>query len=235
MPPLTRSLSIAVVVLASCVAVASAKAPIRTRTIHSERAKRYEATSKYPVLLDRTPLAAFANRTIAAEVRKEQREFVKMAIQETAKTPPNNPYGFDANPAYQLYRKPSLYSVAMEYYQYTDGAHGYGYRVMYNFALIDGKPQRVFLRDFFKEGSDYRKQVEKTLMEKLHHDQRAEFIGEVAQLSPGQLNRFMVEPNGLRFWFNAYEVASYAQGPVDIKLTFADLGPDFKRSLIPAK
>jgi hypothetical protein len=234
----TRSLSFAVMTALfvwPCGAFAAAKTPIRTRTIHAERGKRYDATTKYPVLLDKTPLAALANHTISADVRKEQAEFIQMALRETAKEPQENPYGYDVSPAYQRYWKPGLYSVALEFYQFTGGAHGYSYRVMYNFALVDGKPRRMFLKDFFKDGTDYRKQVEKTLMDKLHHDERAEFIREVAQLSPAQLNRFTIEPDGLRFWFNPYEVASYARGPVDIKLKFADLGPDLRRDLIPLR
>ncbi|BDI34428.1 hypothetical protein CCAX7_64790 [Capsulimonas corticalis] len=228
------SLTAAVAVL-SCVAAATAQAPTKLRTIHASRAKRYEATCKYPVLRSNTPLAELANRTIAADVRKQQQAFVRMALQETAKEPPRNPYGFDASPMYQRYWFPRLYSVGMEFYEYTDGAHGNSYRVMYNFAEVDGKPQRMFLKDFFTNGSDYRKQVETKLMDKLHHDSRADFIGEVVQLSPTQLNRFVVEPDGLRFWFDPYEVAAYAQGPVDIKLTLAELGPDFKRSLLLAR
>ena len=230
-----RPAAFVIAIAALAYSAAFAHSPTTMRTLRPIHAKRYEAESKYPVLRDRTALAALANHVIAADVRKAQHEFIVMAIRETAKNPPTNPYGFDASPMYQRYWFPRLYSVGMQYYQYTDGAHGYSYRVMYNFAEIGGKPQRMFLKDFFAEGSEYRKIVETKLMSKLHHDERAEFIHEVVQLSPTQLNRFVVEPDGLRFWFDQYEVASYARGPVDIKLTLADLGPEFKRSLLLAK
>ena len=133
--------------------------------------------------------------------------------------------------SFSHYASPSLYSVGMQDYLYEDGAHGGLLRVTFNFALVNGQPKRLSLADFFTTGSDYRSQVEKILLAKLHKDPRALFIGTVTALTPAQLNRFVVESDGLRFWFDQYEVAPYSAGPVDVKLTIAELGPDFRRSL----
>jgi hypothetical protein len=123
----------------------------------------------------------------------------------------------------------------MENYQYADGAHGDTPRTTFNFALVNGQPKRLQLADFFAPGMDSRRHVQALLMAKLHKDSRAQFIGEVKTLSTAQLNRFVVERDGLRFWFDPYEVASYAAGPIDVKLTVAELGPDFKGSLLHAR
>lgn len=196
----------------------------------------YSLKASYPVLEGNSPLATFANRTLADWVRAQQQTFLAMAKKSLGHGRPEfAPYESQIDSFSHYDAAPRLYSVGMENYQYADGAHGDTPRTTFNFALVNGQPKRLQLADFFAPGTDSRRHVQVLLMAKLHKDSRAQFIGEVKTLSTAQLNRFVIERDGLRFWFDPYEVASYAAGPIDVKLTVAELGPDFKRSLLHAR
>ncbi len=213
-------------------------AQAQTITRHATRVVRpgyYRLETTCPVLTGGSPLARFANRAIADWARRQQQTFLTTTKQSLGGDRPRyGVYESQITSFSRCYSGPSLYSVGMEDYLYADGAHGGLLHVTFNFALVNGQPKRLMLADFFAPGSDYRAQVNKLLLARLRKDPRAVFIGEVTALTPTQLNRFVVEPGGLRFWFEQYEVAPYSTGPVDVKMTAAELGPDFRRNLIPA-
>jgi hypothetical protein len=197
----------------------------------TSRAGYYSAKTTYVTPPSGSLLAQIADATLAAWTRTQARDFVKKNREDFTHGKPSTPYYYQMTPFHARYFAPTLFSVAMVRDQYTGGAHGLTARTTFNFGIIDGHPKRLGLADFFAPGADYRTQVQRLLLAKLHHDERALFINDVKALSHDQLNRFVVEHDGLRFYFDPYEVGPYAAGPIDVKLTAEELGPAFRSHL----
>ncbi len=216
------------------VAGMNAHARTMVQTLPPVQHKHYYAKSAYPVLLGDSPLARFADAALGKWVWAQQKEFVAQARHDFADGhahyPPDR-YGYEVSTAYRYAPSPRLFSVGLEQFEDTAGAHPSTFRYTFNFGLVHDRPRPLTLGDFFTPGSDYRNRVQGLLLAKLHRDPRALFIGQYRALTPTQLNHFVVERGGLRFYFDPYEVGPYASGPIDVTLTATELGPGFRRDL----
>lgn len=99
--------------------------------------------------------AARLNSAIMEQFNKVQAENLQLANEATADDffEPSMKYEFTVDYKVQ-YNKDGLISIVMTYYSYTGGAHGGGYRVAYNYDLIEGK--ELNLQDIFsKDGNAY--------------------------------------------------------------------------------
>ena len=208
-----------------------AQAQTAIRSLPPVNHKYYYAKSSYPVLRGESPLARLADTTLEHWAQTQQSQFVSQARHDfahgAAQYAPNG-YGYEVSVAYRYARPFRLFSVCLEQYEDTGGAHPNTFRFTFNFGLVHGRPQRLTLGDFFTPESDYRTRVQSLLLARLHKDSRAAFIGQYRALTAAQLNHFVVERGGLRFYFDPYEVGPYAAGPIDVMLTAAELGPDFR-------
>ncbi|MDQ2798011.1 MAG: RsiV family protein [Armatimonadota bacterium] len=219
------------------------RAQTTSRVLNGSRHGRYQAVTHYPILRTRTPLTRFANSTLLAWARSEQRTFARevgeaRAGRKTLDAQEGvNPYAYEARPIYIHYFAPRLFSVGMEEYTDLGGAHPSTERDTFNFGLVHGQPKRLTLGDFFRPGAAYRARVQKVVLAKLRKTGRADWLqdGSVKTLTRVEINRFVVERDGLRFYLNPYDVGSYASGPFQVKLRWAELGPSFNRSLVSAR
>ncbi|MCS6776282.1 MAG: DUF3298 and DUF4163 domain-containing protein [Chloroherpetonaceae bacterium] len=134
-----------------------------------------------------------------------------------------------------IYRSPRLVSILFDMLQYTGGAHPNAFYRTFNLGMVNGKPALMRLADFFVPGSDFRQQISDAIINKLMLNEAAVDVvnGKVTRLTEEQLERFVVGPEGLRFFFNHYELGPYAAGRFNVRLTVQELGTDFKRALLP--
>ncbi len=205
------------------------------QTLKSSKQGYYKAVATYPKFSERTKVARETNGLILRWIRKEQQRFVKEArkTQESLGMP-TAPYHHAIDYVVRHADTMALISVQCEVYQYTGGAHGNSAFVVFNVGIVDGKARRVTLADFFGSDTSYSLWISDTLLSRLKQDDRATFIreGTVRTLTKDQLELFVVQEDGLLFLFNRYDVGPYSAGTFSVKLTLAELGENFNRSLI---
>lgn len=229
---------IAVAVLTLCASLQVFSGEPVAKTLKLTREKYYNAVVVYPQFQERTGLAREVNNTIVRWARKDQSRFINQC-KKTFETlgQPIAPYDYKADYVVMHSDSARLISVKFEVYEYTGGAHGNLAYVVFNMGRAKGKVQQMMLDDFFEGDTAYRKQVADLLLSKLKQDEGATFVrdGTVDSLTNDQLNRFVVQPDGLLFLFNPYDVGPWSSGAIQVKLRVEELGEGFKRKMIGIK
>lgn len=195
----------------------------------------YDIQLTYPHFSDATPLVRFANTMLALWARSELDRFPQEHRRVFAGSDkPRAPYTYKATPKVSSFAATRLISVVFDTYQYTGGAHGNPAYVVFNFGVIDTKATRLALGDLFAPEAPYRRFVADAVIKKLKRDERAAFVrnGQVKSLTPLQLERFVVDSNGLLFLIDPDEVGPYAAGRFQVKLSVAELGPGVRRTFV---
>jgi hypothetical protein len=131
-----------------------------------------------------------------------------------------------------------LLSIKMEYYQFTGGAHGGTQFEYLNYNLETGEKinwQDVFKKDsnYLQVISDYSKiQLKKQLLQGQESMSDEKWITEGTKPNPDNYNTNVgfysesskaAENRGLSVTFQQYQVAAYAQGPVEIVVPYTEL------------
>jgi hypothetical protein len=118
---------------------------------------------------------------------------------------------------------PDFLSLRLDTYSYTGGAHGNHLTQCHSFLWRDGLMHRVKLADFFRADSDWKSRACGVLLADLKR-QKAEWPmgGEVNGFKADHF-KFTVSPGGFEFYFDPYEVGSYAQGRFVVKVPFAEV------------
>ena len=120
----------------------------------------------------------------------------------------------------QLTNIPSLWSYAMDVYEYTGGAHGNRYLLIQNYDLQTG--DAVSEQDLFID--DYYEPLKSLLLESLiAQTDEAETKKDLRRLGysvddvvPNE--NFYVTAEGITYVYNPYEIAPYAMGCIQISL-----------------
>lgn len=206
-----------------------------TKSLSVKNEGYYKAGAKYPQFQERTRLAREVNNAIVKWARKEQRRFVnacKKTFENLGK--PITPYEYKADYVVMYSDSSRLISIQFEVYEYTGGAHGNFAYTVFNMGWVKGKAKLLKLADFFAADTTYRKHLAVTLLEKLKEDDRAAFArdGSVTSLTNDQLELFVVQPDGLLFLFNRYDVGPWSSGAIQVKLTVEELGEGFRAGMV---
>ena len=221
---------------ALCLAVLITSLPAAdytTKKIEAKKKDLYETTSRYLEFSTTHPLASIINPELKLMAANEQKrwvaEVVEMQKEYKMNTPWTQEFGMEA-----AYVTPKLASITIMREGYTGGAHGYGFTDTRNFGLVNGKPKKLTLEDFFDPTFKPGPYVSKLIVAKLKKEEGADWVhnGEFKKVEPKQLQRFSASPNGLTWYFNAYEVGPYAAGDFEVKLSVAELGAKFKKGML---
>jgi len=133
-------------------------------------------------------------------------------------------YYKDIESRVQLYHQ-HLLVYRIDYHEYTGGAHGIYMSSFLNMDLRTLSPVR--LEDLFVE--DYEEELTELLWKQLMEDNHAQTRQEVEDMgycSTGDLapiENFYLGREGITFYYNVYEIAPYAMGPVKITLSYETL------------
>jgi Deacetylase PdaC/Protein of unknown function (DUF3298) len=130
------------------------------------------------------------------------------------------------------YQSPKAMSVMINKYTFAGGAHPNTYTTVLNFDLNTGKTFQ--LKDLVTDLKKLKVLVEKKFREVRELSTSANFNDEGYFWEEGfQLpENFSLDTNGLQFFYNTYEVASYAQGPTEFLLSWKELEGIVKKELI---
>ncbi len=127
----------------------------------------------------------------------------------------------------------NMVSVLIDSYVFTGGAHGYGGISFINIETKTGK--RIANQDLFKNYSDFAQYVEKVFRSKY------EILENESINSTGfffENEKFTLPENigvtntDVILYYNPYEISSYAEGPIEIKIKKEDVASYFKFDIL---
>ncbi|MDR0995123.1 MAG: DUF3298 and DUF4163 domain-containing protein [Tannerella sp.] len=124
----------------------------------------------------------------------------------------------------------NLLSFAIDFENYTGGAHGSQSYTAFNIDLRTGN--QITEADLYNDGYDT--ELAKLLVAKLVQNNKVgnpkelESIGyfSVDEIYPN--NNFSIDSTGITYHFNEYEIAAYAVGRSDVHLSFEEIKPLLK-------
>lgn len=150
-----------------------------------------------------------------------------MEYQKIIAKNPGDPFGWEANVTGKIKHLSSqILNIEIEHYSFTGGAHGYQGLRSIVIDPLTGK--NIPNAKLFKNEDAFKKFAEKTFRIQFQIPANSNinstdlmFEEEKFQLPQ---NYFFTD-SGLLLYYNTYEIASYAQGPQELLLTFKELEP----------
>jgi Deacetylase PdaC/Protein of unknown function (DUF3298) len=130
------------------------------------------------------------------------------------------------------YQSPKAVSVMINKYTFAGGAHPNTYVSMLNFDLNSGKT--LSLKDLVTDLKKLNALAEQKFREVRELSANEDF-NDAGYFWSGSFQlpeNFSLDKNGLQFFYNTYEVASYADGPTEFLLTWQELDGIVKMELI---
>ncbi|WP_031426526.1 DUF3298 and DUF4163 domain-containing protein [Flavimarina sp. Hel_I_48] len=149
----------------------------------------------------------------------------RTANSEFPNLPSTEGYEFTSNSSISLETE-SLLSIAIEMYSYWGGAHGYGSTTYVNFDKKDGK--QLTMDNLIKDKQKFRELAERLFRkeEDIPETRNINNTGYFFENDTFSLpNNFGFEKDTLILIYNPYEVASYAEGQITIKIPKAEAAP----------
>lgn len=140
---------------------------------------------------------------------------------------PKEIFGWEAKiEAKVAYHTDSILNIRMENYMFTGGAHGYsGIRSL----LFDPKTGKNIPNEYlFRDLNKFTAFAETKFRAKykIPAGQNINATGLMFESDKFELPMsFFFQENGLQLYYNTYEVASYADGPKDLLLSYEELKP----------
>lgn len=124
-----------------------------------------------------------------------------------------------------MFQNDSLLAYAVEYSDYTGGAHG-SYRVTYTNIdlndLVTLSEEDLFKPDYYKPLAD---KIVSSLMKKFNAPVADSLLMHgffaVDDIVPN--NNFWLDDKGIHYAYNQYEIAPYAMGVIDVSVPYSDL------------
>lgn len=186
--------------------------------------KKYEVAVDFPTFNGSSPLVWLANRTVSVELQKAK-DYVAFCKKDQ-KENPGFIAGYDYQSGFNVSTfRPDLISLSFGINSYAGGAHGSNTTRPYSFGIVHGAAKQLRLQDLFKAGLKGREIVSKIVMAKLAKDERAQWVadGTVKALDKETCEAFVISAKGLEYTFDPYVMGSYAAGPVDCIVSYAEL------------
>ncbi len=194
------------------------------------KAQRYDLETSLPRLAGSDSIrAAKFNREIDRFVSKQIGDFREFVAEEsksaaqglrTTEIPNSLEVGHSITSSSDKH-----ISILFTYFSYTGGAHPNTNTASLNYDLEKG--EEIPLGSLFKQGSDYLKVISDyciTELSKLKVGD-ADWIRRGAGPKAENFKSWNITPQGLMITFDAYQVASYAEGPQEVVIPFSVLKP----------
>lgn len=186
----------------------------------------YSIETRWPQLTGDAARVAPFNQAVRKIVFPKADEFKKAARAEAAdpelaKTRPNAPL-YTRELDYTVnFANRDFVSLLFSFYEYTGGAHGNTGTAAFNYDLARGR--LIKLGDLFKPGASYLRVISDYCISELQKLQvgTGEWIAGGAGPKLENYGSWNVTPQGLRITFDAYQVASYAEGPQEVIVPYS--------------
>ena len=124
------------------------------------------------------------------------------------------------------YEDPYMITLKMDAYTYTGGAHGYGFTRYLNFDKEKGSEMEAW--QLFKNQADFERFAEGKfrVQEQIPKDQSINSTGFMFEQDSFHLpENIGFTWEGVTLHYNQYEVASYADGPIEVTIPYNEMQP----------
>ena len=133
-----------------------------------------------------------------------------------------------------IYEDEAIITIELNSYTFTGGAHGYGSIVLLNFDKLKGTELENW--ELFEDYEGFQKFAETRfkIQEDIPQDENINATGFMFERDTFHLSENIgYTENGVQLIYNQYEVASYADGPIVLKLPYSEINHYLKYSVIP--
>ncbi|NAY91882.1 DUF4163 domain-containing protein [Muricauda sp. JGD-17] len=131
-----------------------------------------------------------------------------------------------------LFEDKEILTLVLNAYTFTGGAHGYGSTTLLNFDKNKGTELENW--ELFKDLEGFEKYAETKfrIQEGIPQDANINVTGFMFEKDSFHLaDNVGYTPEGIRLIYNQYEVASYADGPIELMLPYAEINHYLKRKV----
>ena len=132
------------------------------------------------------------------------------------------------------YEDKNTLSIALDAYIFTGGAHGYSSKRFLNFSKKNG--QKLENWQLFKSRTNFKRFAEHKFrqQEKIPEDKPINYTGFMFEKDSFYLpENIGFTEKGVKLLYNEYEVASYADGPIELILPYAEVRKYLKEKINP--
>lgn len=180
--------------------------------------------AKYPQLKSKSKAAKKINAYFKKTVKKIIKNINKTAKEDYARDGLknfkqfNSCYDFDVNIKF-TYNAKGKYSFRMSDYEYWMGAHGYTAVTGHTFSKTTGK--RISNAKATKySGAQLKEKIVAAAEKTINKEPSKYYSNALESIKDMKVNKFNTWLQGeyLHVYFNAYDIASYAAGPTDLKI-----------------
>lgn len=213
--------------LLSLAILSHAQIKLAYRKLAASKKGDYKARVEYPVF-GGGGVANFAAAAWKSTAVRGYRKFLKDAKQFRAEEKKGGittaaEYYYDGSPKITSLTI-GLISGYMQMGNYMGGAHGMQWYEPMNVGMVRGKAAMIRLRDILRGGVDPTNTISPLVIKKLKV-KKAAWVeeGTVKALTRTQLDSFVINSMGLLYLFEPYAMGSYAEGPYEVQLTWAEL------------
>ncbi len=176
-----------------------------------------ELQARYPALFD---AVIGMNREDWARAQETREDFLEKARERNAEFP-EDIRAFAHECDILMRRADSRVVSLLRYeYSYTGGVHGnYGYQGV-NLNTETG--ERIALSDVFADRKKLSKVIMKRLRKKYPENSFEHLEKELRERAAAGTLNWTLDPRGVTFYFNPYEIASYAEGVLTVTILFKE-------------
>lgn len=180
---------------------------------------RISLHSSYPYFV--SPQLEPVNRLLQETFIQRQFDFLREGQDTLIAGEMRNGWLLDSSTEIAYSANDGLVSLLESIYAYTGGAHGNTGLVAHN-LLVEGSGIRILeLRDMFAPRTNFMSRVSPLLLEDLRLQEAAWVLdGTVSDLLEPDVQTFIINPQGLEFYFEPYLMGPYAQGSFKVLLPF---------------
>jgi len=185
-----------------------------------------EVNMKIPVIegMDNTELMDRLNQEFekkALDFKKETEKAVKEVIVESKK----EGWPLRTGSVYTEFEAQindnKTMNIAVTYYQYTGGAHGYSYKETVNLDLENEK--ELSLKELFAGSDTYLQVLTDEILKEMHKQKDDLFPETLENFKASDDLKFYLTDDAIVFYFDPYEVGPYASGIVEFKVPYDSL------------
>ena len=190
-----------------------------------------------PVFREPTELERAAMRVCREDCVAAGKEFLGEAEPDWRETihyftqPTETSHWYEEDYCQIEHRGRAVLSLRMVASTYTGGAHPNSSTRCRNFRWQEGRLHEIALAELFREDGDWLSRLAEMVTADLKRQEASWIVdGSVKVSKPEHLNQFTLVPAGIVFYFDAYEMGSYAEGRYRVFVPFAQIEPVLKKS-----
>lgn len=147
------------------------------------------------------------------------------SYEKLQKEEPQERFGWEAQvSAREIYRSERIVNIELDHYTFTGGAHGYSGKRSLIFDMETGK--HLSNHDLFKDVNAFRAFAEVKFRQKFKIPSSAPINSAGFMFEEEKFNlpeTVFFTGKGLLLYYNTYEIASYAEGPRELLLPYAEI------------